>query len=1196
MYYYKDLLVPCHNQSIFIRYLKGDREPFIFPPLPQQTNAFMDQGHVSELIHSMVNSLNQKAAHHPSPDRPAFDITLEHDAEPSVILSKIPAHKRPKRRGKCPRLAPRDDGPFKRVNYIDRSKSLNHLKYSAAKPIKRPKKPKAYQKGDKVGKPKETADNAEPFVHLNESGHHPDWQEVEESVQTPDLNVLNQGLEEILDLPSPPAFEEVNGQSDGRFKETEDEKSFPSQKEVIPIEDHTEISGHFHPEVDADHHDLLYEEPHHGETLDSEQDIKPEKAELTIEFDHGSDQPHTEHVEETADLHYLETESEGINEYDDLITDDISDEDWNEPYKDSDETSSDVTEIECESFHEDNSPSTETAETVDHILDEAAFAEPAAANESESLTIEKDETDYASIEEETVEESDGTLEDPSDSSNSEAIENEESIDHSFVEETVETDYPFENQSNSINSGPTETDESSALSFDTETAEEEFYPFENPSDSLKSDTESIEEETEPGVDDDQDETFVSQEIDSDILPSGTLQHHEEPIEVHPIETEANENDFDQDLLSDSLAPYEDGEPDTTLDDISEEQTITEEELPSLIEDHPSIQHAEIVEDSTDLFTYEETVVESADSFTHEETDISQHSDLDFNLPEMSAAVEEAEQVEPDLTIESDPNLPTDNSIQDEDEKTDTTFENTSKKKTIIVDEFNNQVEDTLSIHRDKPVKDSTDPLSHEESDTSQQVEVDFKLPETSAVEEEAEDDHPGDIVTDTTIEIDQDLSPYNGNPAEDEEPDVTLEDIFEESPFIEEHFDNQVEDTHSVQYEESVADEVTPSIQHEESVADEVTPSIQLEEPVADEDTPSIQHEESVADEVTPSIQHEEPAADEVTPSIQHEEPAADEVTPSIQHEESVADEVTPSIQLEEPVADEVTPSIQHEESVADEVTPSIQLEEPVADEVTPSIQHEESVADEVTPSIQLEEPVVEEDTPSIQLEEPVEDSIDPFTQDETDSSQQTDLDFNQPEGDGPDTIAESGQDHPSDQSMNDEPEESVTAPEEAEEEPIDEDGFTGMDDDFDSVVHEEEESFVEETGVSLEQDAASPHNNTPDTAEDKQESAPAESTGHTTSKSNQRSQSEDKEIAGDTSLDSEQDEDVAVEESYTTILNKYFTLGDKINVYAGSKLLDKQGTFLTAGRDFFIWIDGDGYVRLQVICGGISIGQKKRKK
>lgn len=61
----------------------------------------------------------------------------------------------------------------------------------------------------------------------------------------------------------------------------------------------------------------------------------------------------------------------------------------------------------------------------------------------------------------------------------------------------------------------------------------------------------------------------------------------------------------------------------------------------------------------------------------------------------------------------------------------------------------------------------------------------------------------------------------------------------------------------------------------------------------------------------------------------------------------------------------------------------------------------------------------------------------------------------------------------------------------------------------------------------------------------------------------------------------------------TTILNKYFTLGDKIKVYAGGKLLDKRGTFLTAGSDFFLWIDGDGYVRLQMISGGISIGKTK---
>lgn len=64
----------------------------------------------------------------------------------------------------------------------------------------------------------------------------------------------------------------------------------------------------------------------------------------------------------------------------------------------------------------------------------------------------------------------------------------------------------------------------------------------------------------------------------------------------------------------------------------------------------------------------------------------------------------------------------------------------------------------------------------------------------------------------------------------------------------------------------------------------------------------------------------------------------------------------------------------------------------------------------------------------------------------------------------------------------------------------------------------------------------------------------------------------------------------------TTILNEYFTLGDKINVYAGSKQLDEQGTFLTAGSDFFIWIDSDGYVRLQIFSGGISIAQTKKRK
>ncbi|SFK03007.1 hypothetical protein SAMN04487936_106211 [Halobacillus dabanensis] len=65
--------------------------------------------------------------------------------------------------------------------------------------------------------------------------------------------------------------------------------------------------------------------------------------------------------------------------------------------------------------------------------------------------------------------------------------------------------------------------------------------------------------------------------------------------------------------------------------------------------------------------------------------------------------------------------------------------------------------------------------------------------------------------------------------------------------------------------------------------------------------------------------------------------------------------------------------------------------------------------------------------------------------------------------------------------------------------------------------------------------------------------------------------------------------------SARTILNKYFTLGDKIHVYGGSRLLDQKGTFLTAGPDYFLWVDGDGYVRLQVLSGGISIGKRGKK-
>ncbi|WP_335871210.1 hypothetical protein [Bacillus sp. 2205SS5-2] len=66
--------------------------------------------------------------------------------------------------------------------------------------------------------------------------------------------------------------------------------------------------------------------------------------------------------------------------------------------------------------------------------------------------------------------------------------------------------------------------------------------------------------------------------------------------------------------------------------------------------------------------------------------------------------------------------------------------------------------------------------------------------------------------------------------------------------------------------------------------------------------------------------------------------------------------------------------------------------------------------------------------------------------------------------------------------------------------------------------------------------------------------------------------------------------------SFTSLLNKQLVLGDSINVYAGNKLLDKKGTFVTAGKDFFIWIDGEGDVRLQVISGSLSVAKVKRNQ
>jgi hypothetical protein len=172
-------------------------------------------------------------------------------------------------------------------------------------------------------------------------------------------------------------------------------------------------------------------------------------------------------------------------------------------------------------------------------------------------------------------------------------------------------------------------------------------------------------------------------------------------------------------------------------------------------------------------------------------------------------------------------------------------------------------------------------------------------------------------------------------------------------------------------------------------------------------------------------------------------------------------------------------------------------------------------------------------------------------------------------------------------------EEFETAPEETLEEKtiVDNDEIESLNDQSPAIVQEEmdEEITQEAAGTTPVPEAAS-QSSTPSESTETLEGPPAK----VNSDSSQSIPAEETETAGDTPSDTTQDQ--VVEESYTTILNKYFTLGDKINVYAGSKLLDKQGTFLTAGRDFFIWIDADGYVRMQLISGGISIGQKKRKK
>ncbi|MFE8700537.1 hypothetical protein ACFYKX_07930 [Cytobacillus sp. FJAT-54145] len=59
-------------------------------------------------------------------------------------------------------------------------------------------------------------------------------------------------------------------------------------------------------------------------------------------------------------------------------------------------------------------------------------------------------------------------------------------------------------------------------------------------------------------------------------------------------------------------------------------------------------------------------------------------------------------------------------------------------------------------------------------------------------------------------------------------------------------------------------------------------------------------------------------------------------------------------------------------------------------------------------------------------------------------------------------------------------------------------------------------------------------------------------------------------------------------------LGRALTLGDKIKVFYGKELID-SGSFVTTGQDYFIWVDSDGSLRLQLISGGITIGKGRSK-
>lgn len=133
-FYYDDFMVPCHNQSIFVGYQKPKKESVTFPVEQLQNAPFLDQTHVSQIIHSMMSSLNETNTHHQSNERPSFDITLTTEDQPSIVLSRVSKSKHRKRRGKCPRILSREVRPFERFNYIDPNNSIPQSKYQASEP------------------------------------------------------------------------------------------------------------------------------------------------------------------------------------------------------------------------------------------------------------------------------------------------------------------------------------------------------------------------------------------------------------------------------------------------------------------------------------------------------------------------------------------------------------------------------------------------------------------------------------------------------------------------------------------------------------------------------------------------------------------------------------------------------------------------------------------------------------------------------------------------------------------------------------------------------------------------------------------------------------------------------------------------------------------------------------------------------